>query len=356
MLDYKLRQSGRAGLDFLSAFGAVMPVLNQKQSAALAKAGLTDDAKLADDLDARAAQIEGALEQEPAFRAANLIGEWHAEQHARLAAAAFDEIEPELRPQFEALSKGKTTLTPDPNLEPPKYWRYPVHRTTGGWDARAHMGFIHGELIHRYVVGKAPRPPAAGSVAADIYAQRDLMAQQAPRRDYRKILEIGCSSGPYTAALAKTFPEAEIWACDISIAQLEQAQRNGNHGGHAWRLFQADGRRTGQPDNSFDLVTSYIILHELPVEVICDILKEGYRVLKPGGDLLFGDVAPYSAMSKLNAWRTDYLAKYGGEPFWRGSSTMDMVGAMKDAGFVDVKYEGVGPAKYPWITYGRKPG
>ncbi|MSO98963.1 MAG: class I SAM-dependent methyltransferase [Rhodospirillaceae bacterium] len=355
MLDYKLRQSGRAALDFLSAFGPASAELQKRQHEALTKAGLTDDAKLADDMDERARQIEGTLAEVPAFRASNLMGEWHSDHHAPLAAEAFAEIETELKPTFEKLKHGKTTLTPDPSLTPDKYWLYPIHRTTGGWDGHPHMGFVHGELIQRYIVGKAARPPAAGGVAADIFAQRKQFAEQAPRRDYGKVLEIGCSSGPFTMKLAEVFPKAEIHACDISVAQLEQAQRNGNNLGHAWTLFQADGRKTGKADAMFDLVTSYIVLHELPVDVIGDILRESFRVLKPGGDLMFGDVAPYSAMNKLNAWRTDFLAKFGGEPFWRGSSTMDMVGLMKSIGFVDVKYYGVAPTNYPWVTYGRKP-
>jgi SAM-dependent methyltransferase len=355
MFDYKLRQSGRAALDFLAAFGAVSGPFLKAQNDALSKVGLDKDENLADDLDERAGQIERVLEDVPAFRATGLMSEWHAEHHARIAAEAFSEIEADVKPTFEKLKQGKTTLTIDPSFQPDKYWLYPVHRTTGGWDGHPHMGFVHGELVHRYVVGKAPRPPAAGGIASDIYATRKQFAEEAPRRDYEKILEIGCSSGPYTGKLAEVFPKAEIHACDISVAQLEQAQRNGNALGHAWKLFQADGRDTKQPSESYDLVTSFIILHELPVDVIGDILRESYRILKPGGDLLFGDVAPYSAMNKMNAWRTDYLARFGGEPFWRGSSTMDMVGLMQKIGFKDVKYYGVKPLNYPWVTYGRKP-
>ncbi len=355
MLDYKIKQAGRAGLDFLASFGGAVPGLLAKQRDALKAKGLDQDSSLADDMDERATQIEGVLEGEVAYRVSNLIGEWHAEHHARIAKEAFVEIEPDLREQFDKHARGKTTLTADPNIEIPKYWRYPVHRTTGGWDAHPAMGFIHGELIHRYIVGKSPKPPAAGNLPTDIYTDRRNFAGQAPRRDYGKILEIGCSSGPYTEALAQVFPQAEIWACDISIAQLEQARRNGNHDGRSWKLFQADGRKTGQPDAAFDLVTSYIILHELPVDVIGETLAEAFRVLRPGGDLLFGDVLPYAQMSKVDAWRTDFLAKFGGEPFWRGSSTMDMVGLMQSIGFVDVKYEGTGPTRYPWKTYGRKP-
>ena len=354
MMDYRLRQHGRATLDFLSSFGSAIGPLMKEKQAALDDAGLNDET-LAEDLDERAAQIEGVLEQVPAFRSANLAGEWHAENHARLSAAAFAEIKDDLAPAFETLAKGGTTLTPNPDLEAPKYWRFPVHRTTGGCDGHRHMGFIHGELIHRYIVGKATKPPAAGSVPSDIYADRRNFAEEAPRRDYEHVVEIGCSSGPYTTKLADVFPDARISAYDISIAQLEQAQRNGNNLGHSWTLFQADGRDTGLEDESCDLFTSYIILHELPLDVIADILREGFRTLKSGGDLLFGDVAPYSALDKTAAWRTDFLARYGGEPYWRASSTMDMIGLMEEIGFVDVKYYGMAPNKYPWVTYGRKP-
>jgi len=354
MIDYTLRQHGRATLDFLTSFGPVVGPLIKEQQDALDAAGLNDDT-LSDDLDERANQIESVLNKLPAFKTANVIGEWHAEHHARIAAGAFEEIKEDIAFSLEALTKGDTTLAHNPDLEAPQYWRYPVHRTTGGWDGHRHMGFIHGELVHRYVVGKSAKPPAAGSAPTDIYTDRRTFAEQAPRRDYTDVVEIGCSSGPYTLKLAEVFPNARITACDISIAQLEQAQRNGNEAGHSWSLFQADGRDTGLDDATCDLFTSYILLHELPVDVIKSILREGFRVLRPGGDLLFGDVAPYSALNKTAVWRTDYMARFGGEPYWRGSSTMDMVSLMKDIGFSDIKYYGMAPNNYPWVTYGRKP-
>ncbi|MBP01360.1 MAG: hypothetical protein CMM25_00915 [Rhodospirillaceae bacterium] len=354
MMKYNLRQHGRATLDFLSSFGSVIGPLMQKQNKILSSANL-DDSNLSDDLDTRSQQIESVLSKSNSFRTTNLVGEWHAEHHAPSAAAAFAEIREELQKQFTSLKTGNTKLTRNSLLKIPKYWRYPIHRTTGGWDGHPHMGFIHGELIHRYVVGKSMKPPAAGNLKTDIYADRKNFAEQAPRRDYKNIMEIGCSSGPYTAKLSEVFPQATIAACDISIAQLEQAQRNGNTLNKSWKLFQADGRQTNANDESYDLFTSYILLHEMPVEAITELIKEGYRVLKSGGDLLFGDVAPYSALDKVSAWRTDYMARYGGEPFWRGSSTIDIVAIMEKVGFVDIKYYGMKPHNYPWVSYGRKP-
>ena len=60
MIDYKLRQTGRASLDFLSAFGPAIASMQKHQQVALTKAGLTDDAKLADDMDERSEQIESS--------------------------------------------------------------------------------------------------------------------------------------------------------------------------------------------------------------------------------------------------------------------------------------------------------
>ncbi len=353
-MDYVLRQHGRATLDFLSSFGGVMGSLLTDQQAALDTAKLNNET-LPNDLDERSVEIEAALGKVPAFRAANVIGEWHAEHHARIAAEAFEEIQEDIMPSLDALAEGDTILTPDQDLQVPKYWLYPVHRTTGGWDGHRHMGFIHAELIYRYVVGKNARAPAAGGVAGDIFTERKAFAQEAPRRDYEHIVEIGCSSGFYTMQLAEVFPGAMISAYDISIAQLEQAQRNGNALGRAWSLFQGDAQATGLADESCDLFTSFIILHELPVDVIENILREGFRVLKPGGDLMFGDVAPYHTLDKISEWRTDYHARYGGEPYWRGASTTDMVGLLEDIGFVDAKSYGVAPTNFPWVTHGRKP-
>ena len=353
MIDYKLKQHGRASLDFLASLGPSMASLIKKQTEELTKAGL-NEATLEEDLDKRALQIEEKLKNLPAFRSQNLLGEWHSNNHARIATSAFNEIENELIVKFDKLQEGKTSLKLNPSIQIPKYYKYPIHRTTGGWDGHEHMGFIHGELIHRKIVGKA-LTPAGGTAYNDINSDRLKFASAAPRRDYKTILEVGCSSGPYTSKLSEVFPSSRILACDLSASQLVHAQRNGNALGYAWELFQADGRFTGLEENSVDLFTSYIILHELPVDIISDVLNEGFRVLKSGGELFFGDVAPFSAMDKLSSWRTDYLARYGGEPYWRGSATMDMISEMKKIGFIDITYKGMEPKNYPWITFGRKP-
>jgi ubiquinone/menaquinone biosynthesis C-methylase UbiE len=176
-----------------------------------------------------------------------------------------------------------------------------------------------------------------------------------PRRDYARIFEIGTSSGHYTLQLAAEFPQAEIWGCDPSPRMLEQAQRAANERGLQWRLFIGSGEATGLPEGSVDLVTSYIVLHEIPVAAAHAQLREAFRLLRPGGDLLFTDVTRYAVLDKRSVRWAEYNAVNGGEPFWREAASLDLGAAAREAGFVDVRSEGFRGAPYPWFVYGRKP-
>ena len=115
----------------------------------------------------------------------------------------------------------------------------------------------------------------------------------APVSDPAKILELGCGSGQYTLGLAAAFPDAQLWACDLSRRQLEQAQRKANYHGYRWHLFQAAAEDTGLDADQFDLVTSYAMFHELPVHAMQATLAEALRILKPGGIVFIADVTPY---------------------------------------------------------------
>ena len=130
-------------------------------------------------------------------------------------------------PKLKDLMQGPTTIQYNPTMEIPNYWEgYDFHRTTGSWDGHEHMGFIHGELVHRWMVNKAfagivlkVRQATAG-LAFDLNDPNIKLPQ--------KILDMGCGSAQYTMGLATTYPDAEIWGCDISAKQLEQAQRKAN--------------------------------------------------------------------------------------------------------------------------------
>lgn len=348
-LEPSLAQKGRASFDFLaglgvSAQGILGPIIVQD----MVRNGVVNET-LPDDLDARIDFVEAAMAGSNAFRVQQVLGEFHGRNSGPIAAQAFLEVRNDLA---EAMSLYATTgpviLHANPDLTPPNYWQgVDFHRTTGGWDAYPDAGYVHGELIHKILVEKL--------FPGGIFKQRRLVAALAPRRDYKAILDMGCSTGHYTLALSEIFPDADITGVEVSLSTLEHARRVGNSKGYAWKLHQAKAEDTGLPDESFELVTSYILLHEMPANAVRSVFKEAFRVARRGADMLMSDVTRYAALDKLGVFRADYGAKYGGEPHWRESASLDLAQIARDAGFVDVVSEGVGGAPYPWIVRGRKP-
>lgn len=347
-MDFELRQHGRAAMDFMVSLTSATRPLGARWARDLEKAGIDSDA-LPDGMEDRHQAINAALGSSHAFAVSGLTMEFASVEHGRVARDAYEEARDAIEPRLQALEKrGPATLEADPDYQPPAYFQDVwFHRTTGGWSGHEAQGFIHGELIHRHYVAK--------NFPGDIFAQRRRVLEELPRRDYRRVLEMGTSSGHYTTAIQQSFPEAQITGLDPSLPMLRQALRVANENGWTWRLLQRTGEESGLPDAGFDLVTSYIIFHEMPADAIRASFREAFRLLEPGGQVLMSDVTPYAAQDKLSAWRADWLAIHGGEPYWREAASMDWGEAARDAGFADVKSYGIDGRPYPWVVIGTKP-
>lgn len=343
-MEINLRQRGRASIEYAADLGRI----NARLGAATREKIKQRVPKLAEDLDERLQQVEDALADAPVFKNYRQLAEWLADSHGRITIDAFEQIREEIEPEMARLQKGATTLEKNPDCKIPEYWQgIEIHRTTGGWDGHEHMGFIHGELIHKRYVAK--------NYPGFIFQQRSQVLEELPRDDYQDIFEMGSSSGHYTVALAKRFPDANITGCDLSVPMLENAQRTGNEMGCAWRLIQTPMEESGLPDASFDLVTSYIILHEIPVHATRAMFSEAFRLLRPGGQMLMTDIRPHRDRDDLDVWQQEFGAVNGGEPYWREAAQLDLAALATELGFVDARSYGLGEMHYPWVTIATKP-
>jgi SAM-dependent methyltransferase len=346
-MDLELDQRGRASIDFLVSLGKAAGRASSELAADITSAGL-GEANLEDDLDARLVQMETALAGSHALHVRDLISEWSSTRHGTIGREAFEAIRPALEPQLRALAEGPTQIEVMEHFTPPEYlkdvW---IHRTHGGWDGHEHQGLIHAEMIHKRYLN--------AMYAGGIFNARRAVLDNLPRRDYKRIFEMGVSSGFHTLGLAEAFPDAEISGCDVSRPMLEQAQRVANERGLAWKLYIARGEDTRLPDASFDLVSSFILLHELPAEVNVAFFREAFRLLEPGGAVIMTDVPPYAEQDKLTTWRFDRSARRGGEPYWRESGMLDTKAIAHDCGFVNVRAFKEPTGGNYWVTIGEKP-
>lgn len=348
-LQAPLRQRGRSSVDFICHLVRGGARVRAAVNADIA-AAVPDIDALPDDLDLRDRLMTDKMQASRAWRVSQLSNEYHAQMHGKVAQEAYEEISADLAQVLaDALVNGPSTLqAADKGAAAPAYWDgVHFHRTTGGWDGHEVQGYIHGEIVHRRLV-EALYP-------GGIFKQRREVAGLAPKDHYDRILDMGCSTGHFTCALQETYPGASITGVDLSLRTLEHAQRVANLNGWSWELYQRAAEDTGFADDSFDLVTSYILLHEMPADAIRQMFAEAYRVAAPGGDLLMADVTRYADLDKLAEWQADFGARFGGEPYWRESASLDLAQAAREAGFIDVAAEGLGPRKYPHVVKGRKP-
>lgn len=262
------------------------------------------------------------------------------------------DIEKTAAPPIDPSKAGTLTLNPDVAI-PDYYDGVEWHLMPGGWD-----GFDL--TMPMFMAGVSPYifshgGYAAVDVDADIRAQRLQVVNELPRSDYKRIYECGCGGSVTLAVLRQRFPDAELAGSDLSAQLLKGGHQVANALGLNIHLKQEDSRRTSEPDDHYDAAISYAVFHEMDDAATFETLKEMFRILAPGGDMIISDPGPFRAITPYQAviysWETDHRE----EPYFTASIRRSLPDMMRRIGYEDVKEYGIGPGNYPWITYGRKP-
>jgi ubiquinone/menaquinone biosynthesis C-methylase UbiE len=102
------------------------------------------------------------------------------------------------------------------------------------------------------------------------------------------VLEIGSGSGAMAAELLERFPDIRLTATDYDDSMVESSRDRLRKFGERVDVRQADAAQLPFPDESFDAVVSFIMLHH-----VIDwekAIAEAVRVLRPGGRLVGYDL------------------------------------------------------------------
>ena len=164
--------------------------------------------------------------------------------------------------------------------------------------------------------------------------------------DYVKIpdggvgLDVGCGSGALTIACAKKNPEAIMVGCDIwsgpykSEFQKKLCQDNASAEGVANVRFE-EGNAVKLPfeDESFDVVTSNYVYHNIMGHNKQKLLLETFRVLKKGGVFVIHDLMSKSRYGDMNKF-IEKLKKDGYEDVQVIDTTKGLFMTHKEAIFL----------------------
>ncbi|MBM3514873.1 MAG: class I SAM-dependent methyltransferase [Alphaproteobacteria bacterium] len=204
---------------------------------------------------------------------------------------------------------GPGSLELNPTMHIPDYARHEIHIQPGGYVGDPLAGYVYHYGTNNFFLGHNSQDQQQVGVASAAPVPAD--------GKIRRILEIGCSCGQTSVALKRRFPEAEVWGVDVGGPMVHYAHMRAADLGVAVNFRQALAEQTGFPDGHFDMVVSFIILHEVPNSENAKIMKEVSRLLRPGGtyypvDFYTAGAAPKDAYGKFRRW---WDHRWNGEPW-----------------------------------------
>ncbi|WP_013325384.1 class I SAM-dependent methyltransferase [Gloeothece verrucosa] len=146
------------------------------------------------------------------------------------------------------------------------------------------------------------------------------------------ILDVGCSIGMSTFALQQTYPQARVTGLDLSPYFLAVANYRARKENLKINWVHAAGEASGLAEKSFDLVSAFLIYHELPQKAGKGIFREARRLLRPGGYFAMMDMNPQSDDFKQMPPYVFTLLK-STEPYLDEYFSLDVEAALVEAGF-----------------------
>jgi ubiquinone/menaquinone biosynthesis C-methylase UbiE len=217
----------------------------------------------------------------------------------------------------------------NPSLTYPEYYLNAFHAYEQGnlsWEAASEVE-VAAQAVHARIW---PEAGAQGDARLRQSYHQVLKAQIS--KEPQAIVDLGCSVGMSTFALQDCYPQAQITGVDLSPYFLAIAHYRAQQQSRSVRWVHAAAEATGLPEASVDLVSTFLMCHELPQAATLHILQEARRLLRPGGHLAIMDMNP---QSEVHAKMPPYILTLlkSTEPFLDEYFSLDIESAIYEAGF-----------------------
>jgi ubiquinone/menaquinone biosynthesis C-methylase UbiE len=177
-------------------------------------------------------------------------------------------------------------------------------------------------------------------------ALRDLARlDPAPRADYPVVVDVGCGWGGSLRKLAERFRPQRLVGFDIAPKMVEAATREAAQvrlpNGAVAEAIQGDSSKLPLPDASVDLLFCHQTFHHLVDQDRA--IAEFFRVLKPGGKLLFAE----STRRYIHSWIIRLLFRH---PMEMQKTAPEYLALVRSAGFVVPDAQ----VSYPFLWWSRE--
>ncbi|KAG2430699.1 hypothetical protein HYH02_013696 [Chlamydomonas schloesseri] len=243
----------------------------------------------------------------------------------------------------------------NPNITYPAYYTQPFHAYSQGnlcWEAALEVTMA-AKSVHAMVMDPAGKKmdPAGDAALRSSYSARmaeSLDQLGVDRSTVKHIVDLGAATGLSSLELLRAFPQAHrVTGLDASphflaVGKWEQERRVAAAGGaprEEEKLVFLHGlaESTGLEAGSQDLVSMCLVCHELPQAATKAIMKEAFRILRPGGAMCIMEMNPESAVfQRIFGNPFAYTAFKSTEPWLQEYIALDMPDALREAGFAEV--------------------
>ncbi len=182
--------------------------------------------------------------------------------------------------------------------------------------------------VHSTIFSKAPSADGDRTLRQSYHKvlQKEIGDQP------QQILDVGCGVGLSTFALNEVYPDSNISGLDLSphflaVANYQSKQNNKNI---SW--IHAPAEASNLAPQSYDLISAFLIFHELPQSAAEDIMNQAYQLLDSGGYFAMMDMNPQSEVYKKMPRYVLTLLK-STEPYLDEYFNLDMESLLTKIGF-----------------------